>query len=329
MVAIGDRERNHSIDFACGFFTMYVILYHIQWFSGVNDVWWMKFMHVFDFFMPWFFFKGGMFAIHKEEKSVVLNSVRRLLIPFFFYGIFGCCVNSFFLCVDGDFTWKHHLLRPFKVLLMEGAFPCNGPLWFLLSLFVVRLIANKMMGRALPVVIWALLIWSLGIILYFCDLKVPAYFYNIPTGLFFYMAGIWLKDLQYKPKVFNISICFFVLCIYLCHTHVDMRINMLIEGKYILYAFESVSGIIVVNNIAKEIPCDRTKSIIYVGRNSMDFYVLHFPIMLLVLYGCSLLQLNTPFLKFLFCIICVFPILYVYVFIKHYGKSTFTLNRMR
>lgn len=68
---MGDNEnirRQSHIDSVAGLLIIHMILGHCIQVTDCRDLTLYKWMQVLSFFMPWFFFKSGMF--YKERKPV-------------------------------------------------------------------------------------------------------------------------------------------------------------------------------------------------------------------------------------------------------------------
>lgn len=69
--------RKKEFDAMAGLLILYMMFGHALWFFNLSD------SHVavitqylFGFFMPWFFFKGGMFFRHEETSKIVMGGVK-------------------------------------------------------------------------------------------------------------------------------------------------------------------------------------------------------------------------------------------------------------
>ncbi len=87
---------------------------------------------VYTFHMPLFFIlSGAVFSIGSQDKrydSVVVSKLRRLLIPYFVYGIFFMIPVKFL----GDFYKSNNVLLALRSFIYGGD---SGHLWFLPALF--------------------------------------------------------------------------------------------------------------------------------------------------------------------------------------------------
>lgn len=99
-----------------------------------------------EFFMPWFFFKAGMFYKQRPIREEFHKSFKRLIIPYIYFSIIGTILLWGKLIVCNEFSYKS-ILTPIKSVLLAGAVPGNLALWFLLSLFIVRLLFTIIRSR--------------------------------------------------------------------------------------------------------------------------------------------------------------------------------------
>ncbi len=187
--------REKYFDNACGVLILYMILLHCSIHFGFDDTSFMSFFrHVFFFFMPWFFFKNGYFFKLSERKVLAKNSFNRLIKPYLKWMLIGHLIYCIFLCVSGFFDWKLYVIYPLKQLVCDSALVGNLPLWFLLSLFLVRLLANELLQFRFNLIVVILL---LGIICYISYIFSPLRFIllsNVPTGLFFFLSGYIINN---------------------------------------------------------------------------------------------------------------------------------------
>lgn len=141
-----NTSRNKDLDFICGLLIIHMCLSHIALLTNTT----YPLEKLFFFFMPWFYFKAGMY--HKEEKEhvIVSKAFKRLMIPFFVFTLIGQLIS---------FVTKHNdnvsnililLKSTCRQLFWDGAAYGDAPLWFLLSLFLVKILFNYLITTALP-----------------------------------------------------------------------------------------------------------------------------------------------------------------------------------
>ncbi len=266
---------------------LHMILYHISQWAEVNYV----LEQVLFFFMPWFFFKAGMFHKVKDEKVLVRDSARRLLVPFIVFSAIGEVVIWLRLAVAHDHVVRHYLSFP-KELLMAGSIQGNLVLWFLLSLFICRILFNYLsLIRIKPLIITgAFAVSAIGLNYMSTAVFVPYYFGNVCYGMVFYSAGYIMRSVKI-PLTWLICLGAVILaCGYFCPALINARINDAAEGEYLLTIPYNLAGILFINNIVRFIPARFLKytALHHIGEDSMSYYVSHWIIILL----CDLVCVN-------------------------------------
>lgn len=192
--------------------------------------------------------------------------------------------------MDGVSNWKIYLLWPIKKLLLEGSTPGNEPLWFLISLYLVRIIYNYIAEwKYLDTILVLLLI--MFYLLKFVDilnisemLVYPFYLYSTFVGLLFYRAGYMLKNAQYKADVFWISVLCVIVISLLVPAQFDFRAisgDKSSKGDFVIFVIYSISACVVINNIFRYLysKCD-IKILTKIGKDSMFYYCIHWIILL-------------------------------------------------
>ena len=198
-------ERNNAIDSVAGIMITYMVFTHVcQHFGYEHSAIYMALEHILYFFMPWFFFKAGMF-FKIEDNVIMKKSCKRLIRPFVLYSLIGHICYSSVCYLQGNL----HLstLIPYYSLLVQGSIPGNLPLWFLLTLFLCRIIFNFLVKKKVSVYWIALASLLLAFGLHLIDFKQPFYLANTMTGVFFMSVGyICTRQVKITPPY-----CFCVL----------------------------------------------------------------------------------------------------------------------
>lgn len=264
------------------------------------------------FFMSWFFFKSGMFFREESIKQTLLKGIKRLIVPYIFFSIIGQLVFWAMWVMQGNEVDIDYVLRPLRTLLHEGAVVGNSPLWFLLTLFLVRLIFiflyKRQRNRIKIITVISIVIPFVLCLVDFHDLY---YISNVCSGLFYYIMGFYLKDNQYKKIYLIIGLLFYLIYVFYFPSYFDFRSNIIKPSFYILCIVSCLGGIIVYNNIFKRLP--NFKILEYIGRNSMSYYVLHWIVLgiMSILFKYSL-ELNDGcllFYMYIFSNILLLPLL--------------------
>ncbi len=134
------KQRQIYLDSVGGLLLIYMIVGHCCQWAHLWDQF-DRYTFWLGFFMPWFFFKGGMFYKPVTNRDAVRASFRRLIVPFLWFTLIGTCVLWLKDIIGGTFTLMS-IISQIKCFLVSGAFSGNLALWFLLSLFCVRILFN-------------------------------------------------------------------------------------------------------------------------------------------------------------------------------------------
>lgn len=154
--------------------------------------------------------------------------------------------------VQGDTNWLHYISFT-KWLILYGSIPANLPLWFLLSLFIVKTTYNAAIGR-IPDIYLIIIALAVAFLHNHLGLDAPRYLANGALGLVFFILGFRMKSLQYKSKIIvGIAVAVYAVSI-AWPANIDMFGNTLLNGWYLLAVVYTLAGIIVINKIAKITP---------------------------------------------------------------------------
>lgn len=276
-------KRNDAIDSVAGLLIIYMVFTHIMQIFGFAD---LKVYAILQnclyFFMPWFFFKAGMFYRKDDNKVAIKKSIKRLIKPFIFYSLIGhlfyCII---YICKYGSISLI--TIFPVDALLKYGSIEGNLPLWFLLSLFICRIILNYLVNLGIKNYTIAILILIIICILHFVRIKYPFYISNSMTGLLFMcMGNMYVQNKKYTNSSLLLLTCAFIyICSLFYPSFVDMRSNTLIYGSYYLWLLYSVSGVILINGIGGNFILRKIRLNV-VGYYSMEIYCIHWIVLILL-----------------------------------------------
>lgn len=323
MKSLEKGQRDTSLDMISGLLIIHMILGHCFQRAGAIDSWFYRQMEYLYFFMPWFFYKNGMFYHPLSLKQTAFGGIKRLLKPFVLYSFIGHILYCLKILIDGDKNWIHFVLTPIKEIVWGGACQGNIPLWFLLSLFVVRIIAFFLFRTKELVLTFMTIGIVIPTLLYYFDIKTPLYFANIFLGLFYFLSGSILREVQYQKNVAFIGIfSYFLFCI-LGLTVVDMRSNTLEKGSYLLHPVAGLCGIITINNISKWLNFN-FKWLLKIGKNSMNYYVTHWICISIILLLANNLDSSLSSTHLVITLICflVFILPFVDFLLQKYTVRT-------
>lgn len=162
-----------------------------------------------------------------------------------------------------------------------GGVGWNLPIWFLLSLFIVKVAFNYLIKKIKASMI-CIFAFILAFTINFYSIEYPCYLGNVCVGMCFYSLGFIFKDIQYKRWILYTSIVIYIITFVLIPSFVDVRANICSNGNYMVFYVSALSSIIILNNISKifepYFPVIRK-----IGMNSMSYYLSHWIVMSLAL----------------------------------------------
>lgn len=273
-----ERVRDASLDVLSGAMVAWMLLHHlVQWSSLTGNVAYHWALGWLFFFMPWFFFKAGMVfrPVQGGYRRHTGKVASRLLRPLAVWFAIGYLVGiPALLTNDGWPVWRA-LLDPAVRFLRYGSTVGNDPLWFLLSLFWVQLVAPFLWrGRLFWIVAAPLAGWFLqsrGILL-------PLGLSTVPLGVFFFLVGglyAPLRSSKAGERATLLASVLFLAANPFAGSYVDLRLNELQYGGYLAFCSLSVLAMPLALAVAQAID---TRWLAWMGRNSMQIYVVHWPV---------------------------------------------------
>ncbi|MBQ0075451.1 MAG: acyltransferase family protein [Prevotella sp.] len=225
-------------------------------------------------FMPWFFFKSGMFYKKKGLRDVAMGGAKKLCYPFITFSIVGWCVHSIFMYIQHEHNFVHYFATPIKELLMCGSIQGNLALWFLLSLYFVNILYTFCINKKVNKHVILIFCVIIACILYEAGIIYPYYLANTILGLAFYCAGNMYAKKQYEVKYGIVSLIVSLIIFSCCYSNISFRNNELTSGYYLLACLFAVTGCISINFVFLKIPYNFVL-LSWIGRNSMILYVTH------------------------------------------------------
>lgn len=126
-------KRNNWFDTISGLFILLIVIQHILQNCGIYDGYFFEryIVRAFPAFMPWFFYKSGLFFRY-TKTGFARGQVNKLLYPFLIWSFIPSLLVLPFYIVDGEiYNYFINILR--SLYYAHGVF--NAPLWFLPSLF--------------------------------------------------------------------------------------------------------------------------------------------------------------------------------------------------
>lgn len=252
-----------------------------------------KFIYLFH--VPLFFFVSGYFNKGTESlselKSRLVKRIKRLYLPFVFYGLLFLLFDNLFLRWGFYADGAMHVtdLRSFVILLLELLLKMNvpsqllGPMWFVRSLFIAAVcldlglfILRKVRYSKL-ILLLACLVVTLVIKLFPPDTPVLRQLVIASLGGFFFMCGMLCRTIPRR----NFSIWFmaFSLVILLMITFLTKSfwsINMVSVKDTLAFMAIALVGIQFSLSLSKLINSTILgQAFDYVGCNTMPILALH------------------------------------------------------
>lgn len=238
-----------------------------------------------SFFMPWFFYKSGYFFQKKPFKEQIQKDSRKFLLPFIVWSLIGYMLYLWFSYENGNLTFHSATYTILRNFFLTGKIPINGPLWFLLSLFGVKCIANLILPirktkffhfvNIIIIIIGVAIAYELN---QRSPRLMPLWVANCSSGLVFFTFGYWLHE--YENNWYTIIPCVVLYFSgFVCgFSVVNMIYNKLLSGIYLMWIPMSLGGIVVFNQCCRLVSKYMSYSSMpfqIVGRNTMPIYVIH------------------------------------------------------
>ena len=301
----GEGKRYKYIDILKGFTIIWVLWMHMDMPELIYP----------SVQMPIFFFLSGTFY-HAKKPTLwqqMKSDAYKLLLPTFVFSSFAFC----YLSLKG---------KIFVGGITDIIDQCLSAsiVWFLLALFYFRTIAYSCVTnhRRKMVLLIALLIYVPGFYLY-----ANEHFWVIPffplshMGVFMIwfamglLYGEYILKLITSPQLYTTGMCVLLTFLYVLLVHcIDWDAGFLVHIPWLAYGFPYTFGIIFVMLLAAFHLIKNTsfhlftKILAYVGKNSIVFYLTHWP---LWMYVFKPLDWN-PYISFLCIVLLEFPLIYLF-----------------
>ena len=271
------HERYSHIDAIAGLLIINMILGHCIQKTGMKEMDLYHYMNVLSFFMPWFFFKSGMFSKVKSVRDTAINGLYKFMRPYLIWNIAGLIPFFLLKVANHDYVWYHYILQPFKGILLDGQYSGNSPLWFLLNLWIIQIVYSFVNQRNIPKYLLLTFSFLGGYLCFVFEINTPSYIASVSTGLFFYCMGDLLRQIQYSKIAFILSSIVYISFLFSEISFVDINTNTLQSGNYFLWPIFALSGIVCINNLFMYgiEYIQKIKIFNHIGENSMSYYVSH------------------------------------------------------
>lgn len=289
---IAIKSRNLSFDLISGCLIVYMIFCHImQWAKLTDCELYSVLQRILFFFMAWFFYKSGIYVNQIVDlKKYAMKNFRKLLLPALYFTLMGLPFVWYQIYQCGDTNIVHYTLSIAKLFILSGEMSGNLPLWFLVTLFEVKLI-YALLNRKMNGHIIFIVFFLLSGVFSFLDLHRPGYVFSFFTAMTFYSSGHILANKEHSALVFSFCGILYVASVFFSPQMVDIMTSTLIYGNYNTFIIVSVAACITWNNISKYVVRFIPATFLQFGKKSMVYYVVHW---LAISYSSLLLNHILP-----------------------------------
>lgn len=271
------EQRVRHYDILCGVMLLFMIHHHLCGVSGLADAAiHMVPYKILYFYMAYFFYKAGIFyRENRSLKEVCKDSARRLLIPFTFFSFIGYFILGAHHSGLTINTWKFWWW-PIYQMFAIGRIGGNGPLWFLLSLFIVRVIfqlTKNVKWKQYTLIILCVIVAIIG-----NSFSIrPCTISNVALGIIFYGLGALMREVQYNKSVGIISVCLFFgayiwMCFFGWHL-IDFSLNTTVFGIHQIWMLNCCFACVAISFLGQYLP--NLRALAWTGRNSMTLLCTH------------------------------------------------------
>lgn len=309
---------------------MYVV--HLARFSGVDTPFLHFILSLMSCFMPWFYFKAGMFfKPDKPFKVELRTNTKRLLVPFLFFSFIGW--GGIFLggnLLLGRGNLSSLIEDSLKSFLWYGSFNGNFALWFLLSLFMVKFLFKIFSLLKVPHCL--ILLLSAGGVAFFVVGHFNHFLYigNVSNGLFFFTLGVIMKDVLLNKPIILFSLLLLMLQFFF-PTYLDFRASEILGVlPFPLVELSCLAGCVLFYYLFTIVFSQPVFLVTYVGKNSMRYYVVHYMIISIVLQFIEYTSLvSNVMAKFLYSAILLTIALYLFDRVCHFSFVKIVLGELK
>lgn len=280
-------QRLPHIDMAAGLMVLWIILGHtnsVIYFIAPDHQ--LYYPQVFFFAMFWFFYKSGSFFTKRAVLAQWKKDQPKLLGQFLFWSSIGYAIYLLFRHLAHNLNWHDATYNIFMEFLHEGHIQLNMPLWFLLTLFLVRQVGNCILPDKADKDGWikclliAAIAYAVAFACYHFQLRsLPLYVANSAAGLAYFALGYGLN--RYADKWWLIVPCAagYIACCVWGFPGVGMRENVCLNDfTYLITLPASFCGIVTFNAACRMLSRYLhwlAAPFAFVGRYAMTVYASH------------------------------------------------------
>lgn len=276
------NERKEFIDVAKGIGIILVVLGHLDIDGQISrEV-------IYSFHMPLFFVLSGVFAkTNIRFKEYFAKSFKTLYVPFFVFFIVDLIL---FYCVKLIGLQKALKFVDPEFLSFTGVkfLVSNAPLWFILALFIIRIvyyfIDKNLIVKYVTTVLCIGFVFAKG---YFPDFAKNCIYVVAIPALAFYILGDLLKTQilnfdrtyeKHKKFILIFSTVLFILFVLSAHKNGSIDMKLYRYGNEALYFVNSVVGCflcLLLSVLMAKVSCFK-KILLFYGQNTIVILIAHY-----------------------------------------------------
>ena len=319
------QKRIDYLDSISGLLICVMVLWHFQFITERT----YSIEHFFFFFLPWFYFKSGMLSdIKKPLQKSLSKWFHSLIIPFVIFSFWGILVYNIQRLLVGDIVLLQSVKTSIHETIILGSCWYNKPVWFLLTLFLCKAITSYTMQYIKPIVLLTIaFIFAYGHSLLYHEYL--NFIGNTCLAIICYISGYLLKNIQWNNKLYYIATAIYIVVFLFLPVNIDARGNFVYYGFYPLGVLVSILGCISINNAFKRYEFLNNSVLRWIGRNSLQILVFHFPI--LRFFGTALRRVDLvmiyPYVYAISWFIIVATLTYLYIIGEKYVKCHKTMDK--
>ncbi|WP_299778184.1 acyltransferase family protein [uncultured Formosa sp.] len=326
-------ERDKSLDIISGIMIIWMVILHaFQWGDLTESIIYIFLLKCLYFFMSWFYFKTGF--LHKKGKGLNVTfrkGIDQLIIPMLIWTAVGYLLTVPELLTEGYPLWKMPI-APLFFLISSGDTIGNSPLWFLLSLFFIKMIFPFIARLNFNFkIIIAISLLFLSWVLQKNNIKMLLGLHSFPLGLFFTLSGLLCGEFKVPDRIIKIRLWlvlpFIVMSIFFA-SYIDFHNNKLMYGNYLLFILSALFAINLCLMFFRDV---NLKILSWIGEKSLVYLVIHWPIFYLIKISFLFLNISTETYLYVVSLnvvaICISTLIAKFIPYKYLGlQSSLIVN---
>ncbi|QDO93699.1 acyltransferase family protein [Formosa sediminum] len=326
-------ERDRSLDTISGIMIIWMVILHsFQWGNLTGSMIYIFLLKCLYFFMSWFYYKTGFLYNKGKGLSMTFKKgLDQLITPMLIWTTVGYLLTIPGLLMGNYPLWKIPI-APLFFLVSSGDTIGNSPLWFLLSLFFIKIVFPFIARVNLNLKkIIAISLLCLSWVFEKNNIKIPFGLHSFPLGLFFTLSGLICKEFRVPDRIIKsglwLVLPYIVLSIFFA-SYVDFHNNNLVYGNYWLFTLNALFAINLCLVLFREV---NLKILSWIGEKSLVYLVIHWPIFFLIKISFVFLNISTEnylYVVSLFVIaICISTLIAKFIPYKYLGlQSSLIVN---